>query len=461
MSNGSSFRSSNSGGDVAIRAQELSKRFVLQRDRRTALKERFVRGRAPKGKEFWALRDATFDVAKGSMFGIIGHNGSGKSTALKVIAGIYRPTAGFVQVNGRMSALLELGAGFHPELTGRENIALNGSILGMNRRQIEQATEEIIDFSGLDQFIDTPIKNYSSGMYVRLGFAIAVKVDPEILVIDEVIAVGDEDFQRKCFDYIADLRARGSTIVIVTHAMGVVSDRCDQAIWLDHGRVQLLGPAREVVDAYLERVNEQEAARNAKAHNEQPVASFRRGSGEIRVEAIELLDEEGTPVPFLISNKPGTLRLHYKATKAIPSCVFGLGIFTETDISVSGPNTRRLGELSVPVGRGHIDFHMPAVLLAPDNYKVTTAIVRHGDFIDSVDRAFPLKVRGGSSGEPGLVTMPGHWTGVVTDSATLTASVPAGESVVFAPDVVEAGPPPGDHPGTTSPQILGPTEGEK
>ena len=463
---GSSFRGSTSGGEIAIRAQELSKRFVLQRDRRTALKERFVRGKAPKGKEFWALRDATFDVAKGSMFGIIGHNGSGKSTALKVIAGIYRPTSGFVQVNGRMSALLELGAGFHPELTGRENIALNGSILGMNRRQIEQATEEIIDFSGLDDFIDTPIKNYSSGMYVRLGFAIAVKVDPEILVIDEVIAVGDEDFQRKCFDYIADLRARGSTIVIVTHSMGVVSDRCDEAIWLDHGQVQLLGPAREVVDAYLERVNEQEASRNAKAHNEQPVATFRRGSGEIRIEAIELLDEDGASVPFLISNRPGTVRLHYKATKAVPSCVFGLGFYTETDISVSGPNTRRIGELSVDVGRGHLDFHMPQVLLAPENYKVATAIVRHGDFIDSVDRAFPMKVRGGSSGEPGLVTMPGEWTGVVVDSATLTASVPAGESVVLAPDVAEAGSLNGDRNGAGAEtsagaaEPFGTTEGE-
>ena len=227
--------------DIAIRAQELSKMFRLHTERRTSLKERVVQGRGDKGNEFWALRDATFDVKRGSMFGIIGHNGSGKSTALKVMAGIYRPTSGRVEVNGKMSALLELGAGFHGELTGRENIVLNASILALaaNRSTGRWTTSSTSRDWG--RFIDSPVKTYSSGMYVRLGFAVAVKVDPEILVIDEVIAVGDEDFQRKCFDYIAMLRRRGSTIVIVTHAMGLVTDRCDTAMWLDRGEVQELG----------------------------------------------------------------------------------------------------------------------------------------------------------------------------------------------------------------------------
>lgn len=397
--------------DIAIRAEHLSKRFMLHSERRMGLKERFVRGRAPKGREFWALRDATFDVPRGSMFGIVGHNGSGKSTALKVIAGIYRPTSGSVMVNGKLSALLELGAGFHPELTGRENIALNGSILGMTKRQIAEQTDEIVEFSGLADFIDSPVKTYSSGMYVRLGFAIAVKVDPEILVIDEVIAVGDEDFQRRCFDYIAHLRSRGSTIVIVTHSMGIVTDRCDYAMWLDHGEVQALGKAREVVDGYLERVNQQESERAASpGESADPQRIIRRGTGEVRVVGYEVLDDQGQPASFLVANRPGTVRMHYQASSDIDDCVFGLGFFTESDVNVTGPNSQRSGGRDVHAGYGYIDFHMPQVLLAPDTYKLSTAVVRHGDFIDMLDRTFLIKVRGASSGEPGLVTTPGEWS---------------------------------------------------
>ena len=202
--------------DYAIRAENVSKRFRIGSRSKAGLKERLVqrRGRRPEALDLWALRDATFSVERGDAMGIIGHNGSGKSTALKVLAGIYRPTSGRVEVNGRVAALLELGAGFHPELTGRENIVLNGTLLGLNRREIDAATEEIIDFSGIANFIDTPVKYYSSGMYVRLGFAIAVQVRPEILMIDEILAVGDEEFQRKCFDYLSSLRRDGATVLI-------------------------------------------------------------------------------------------------------------------------------------------------------------------------------------------------------------------------------------------------------
>lgn len=422
--------------EYAIRATALSKKFVVNRERRYGLKERFVRGKSPKAREFWALRDATFDVPKGSMFGIIGHNGSGKSTALKVIAGIYRPTSGSVAVTGRMSALLELGAGFHPELTGRENIALNGSILGMSARQIEEQTDEIVEFSGLADFIDSPVKTYSSGMYVRLGFAIAVKVDPEILVIDEVIAVGDEDFQRRCFDYISTLRSRGSTIVIVTHSMGIVTDRCDYAMWLDHGEVQALGPAREVVDGYLERVNQQESQRvtHTSETSEEAAPVVRRGTGEVKVQGFELLDADGQPSAFLISNRPGTVRLHYQCETELTDCVFGIGVFTESDVNVTGPNSQRSGGRTVAVGPGYIDFHMPQVLLAPDTYKFSTAVVRQGDFVDMIDRKFTLKVRGASSGEPGLVTTPGQWSQVHEGLGEGAAS-PAGGQFFSAPDL--------------------------
>jgi lipopolysaccharide transport system ATP-binding protein len=212
---------------VAVSLESVSKRFWLAQERRTSLKERVVRGRAPSGKELWALKDASFEVPQGTTFGLIGHNGSGKSTALKVISGIYRPTSGEVTVNGKLSALLELGAGFHGDLSGRENIRLNGSILGMSRREIEAAMDEIIDFSGLEDFIDTPVKVYSSGMYVRLGFAIAVTVRPDVLAIDEIIAVGDEEFQRKCFDHLHSLRRNGTTILLVSHSLSVLEELCD------------------------------------------------------------------------------------------------------------------------------------------------------------------------------------------------------------------------------------------
>ena len=244
--------------DVAIAADGLSKRFLLHRERRTGLKERFVRGKPAAAQEFWALRDASFVVPKGTTFGLIGQNGSGKSTTLKVLAGIYRPTSGTVEVNGRVSALLELGAGFHGELTGRENIRLNGAILGLNNRQITAAMDSIIDFAGIGHFIDEPVKVYSSGMFVRLGFAVAISLDPEILIVDEVIAVGDEEFQRKCFDYLFDLRRRGKTIVLVTHSLNFVRDLCDQAAWLEGGTVRQLGPARDVADAYVAAVDDRE-----------------------------------------------------------------------------------------------------------------------------------------------------------------------------------------------------------
>ena len=419
--------------DIAIRAQELSKMFRLHTERRTSLKERVVRGRGDKGNEFWALRDATFDVKRGSMFGIIGHNGSGKSTALKVMAGIYRPTSGRVEVNGKMSALLELGAGFHGELTGRENIVLNASILGLSRKQIDRAMDDIIDFAGLGRFIDSPVKTYSSGMYVRLGFAVAVKVDPEILVIDEVIAVGDEDFQRKCFDYIAMLRRRGSTIVIVTHAMGLVTDRCDTAMWLDRGEVQELGPSRQVVDAYMRKVNAAEAERVATAPAEEATHyPPRRGSGEIRVTAIELLDPTGTPVNFLLSGKPGIIRMHFYAEAEMEDVIFGLGFFNELGANVSGPNSGRHGSRTITPGVGHIDFDMPEVLLAAGSYTVSTAVVSYGDFVDYLDRNFELRVRSGTSDEPGMMLFPGTWT----EPFTVPGGSPAtdGSYTICAPD---------------------------
>jgi ABC-2 type transport system ATP-binding protein len=230
----------------AIEVQGVSKRFRLYREKPTSLKQRLLSSRS-RATEFWALRDVSFDVPQGSTLGLIGHNGSGKTTTLKVIAGILRPTAGVVNLRGRLSALLELGAGFHPELTGRENVYLNASFLGLTRRDIERTYDAIVDFAELEDFMDNQVKFYSSGMLVRLGFAVAVHVDPDVLLIDEVLAVGDEAFQAKCIERVRRFQRDGRTIILVTHALGRVTELCDRAVMLHHGVVHKAGTPEDVV----------------------------------------------------------------------------------------------------------------------------------------------------------------------------------------------------------------------
>jgi len=239
----------------AVRVNDVSKKFRLYHERNQSLKSAILRGKASRHEDFWALRDVTFEVKQGQTHGLIGSNGSGKSTLLKCLAKIYWPTSGDIEYRGRMASLLEVGSGFHLELSGRENIYLNGSILGMSKKEIDRKFDEIVDFSGVERFLDQPVKNYSSGMYVRLGFSIAINVDPDILVVDEVLSVGDEEFQRKCFQKFRELKAEGKTVIIVTHAMPVVRELCDTATWLRSGSLAQVGPSGTVVDAYLESVD--------------------------------------------------------------------------------------------------------------------------------------------------------------------------------------------------------------
>jgi lipopolysaccharide transport system ATP-binding protein len=407
--------------EFAIEVDDLSKKFRLATERRDSLKERVVRG-GGRYEEFWALRDVSFTVERGTTFGLIGHNGSGKSTLLKILCGIYRPTSGTVSARGRVSALLELGAGFHGELTGRENVYLNGSILGLGRKQIRSAMDQIVDFAGLGEFIDSPVKIYSSGMYVRLGFSIAVMVDPEILVVDEIIAVGDEEFQRKCFDHLHELRRRGTTIVIVSHSLGVLADLCDQAVWLDHGRAQASGDVREVVDEYLQSVNRKEAEDAALASGSDPSdGPLRLGSGEIRVTDVEYLDGSGGAVPFLTAAEPATIRIHYQAAQYVPDAVFGLGFLHESGASVAGPNSGDQ-QFQIDAGTGHVDYHVTQLALQPGTYDVTTAVVSKGHNYDYVDRGWQLRVRADRPmTEPGLTLFFGSWSATRSISSTSDA----------------------------------------
>jgi lipopolysaccharide transport system ATP-binding protein len=403
--------------DIAIEIRGVKKRFRRLNDRKTNVKELFSsrRTRTKRYDDFWALKGIDIDIPRGKTFGLIGHNGSGKSTLLKLVAGIHRPTEGTIVHHGRISAMLELGAGFHPEMSGRDNIYLNGSILGMTRKQIDAAMDKIIAFSGLEEFIDTPVKVYSSGMYVRLGFAIAVNLEPEILIVDEVIAVGDEEFQRRCFDHLYELRRRGVTIVLVTHSMALVADLCDEAAWLDGGTLKAVGPSRDVVDQYLAAVNRREADaspdREETGAEEGEGKTPRRGSGEIRVTKVDYLGQDGRPRPFLATGQPCTIRISYEATKTLPSVTFGLGFTTESGVQVAGPNSG-YGEAAFAVdsGAGHVDFALDELPLQPGEFLVTTAVVDKGHPYDYLDRAFVLKVRADDVTEPGLVKLTGNWS---------------------------------------------------
>ena len=243
---------------IAVHVDNVSLKYRLYSERNDSIKSALMRRTAGKFKDFWGLRHVSIEVVAGSTLGLIGANGSGKSTLLKTISRILYPDEGTVTVNGRVASLLEVGSGFHPELSGRENIFLNGSILGMQRKEIARRLDEIIDFSGVRDFIDQPVKNYSSGMYVRLGFAVAIHTNPDILIVDEVLAVGDAAFREKCRLKFLELRDQGKTIILVSHSMDTIIEMCDVAVWMQEGHVMKLGTPRDVVAAYEATVSDQE-----------------------------------------------------------------------------------------------------------------------------------------------------------------------------------------------------------
>ena len=354
---------------LAVEADGVSKRFRLYHERNQSLKATLMRKRRAVVEEFWALKDVSVEVPEGSTFGLIGENGSGKSTLMKCMAKILRPDHGSVTVRGKVSALLELGAGFHPELSGRENVYLNGSILGIKGKELSRRFDDIVDYAGLGQFIDQPVKNYSSGMYVRLGFSVAINVDPDVLLVDEVLAVGDEAFQRKCGEKFAELRQQGKTIVLVSHSMVSVHNLCDKVAWLDHGHVKMVDSARRVVDEYTGAVQV-----DRKADGD----GSRWGSGEARIDAVELLDATGTPATMTRTGDTITVRLHYDLSEAIDEPVFGVMIQTVDGTHVTGPNSRDAGwGIGRLEGRGHVDLCIDRFLLVPGTYDLSAAIYDH------------------------------------------------------------------------------------
>ena len=364
----------------AVEIADLSKRFRRHLDQRTSLKERIFRGRPKNIEDFWAVRDVSIDIPQGSTYGLIGHNGSGKSTLLKMIAGIYRPTSGTITTHGRVAALIEIGAGFHPEMTGRENIKLNGTILGLSSREIEAATEEIIDFSGLRPFINDPVKHYSSGMYVRLGFAVAVHMKPDVLLVDEVLAVGDEEFQRKCLDHISNLRKSGTTIIIVSHSLGQIEGMCDEATWLDHGEQKATGIPSEVSAAYIQHVNAEEAKRNPNIVAERPDdhGGPRAGDQSIRIRRAAITDTAGHPINHAETDAAFDIRIDLTALQ--PTLGPNVRVALQHE---SGPlitmfsNHRAAVDFGTVEGDNTVTLRVPDNPLLPGRYKVHIDIFDH------------------------------------------------------------------------------------
>lgn len=399
--------------ETPILIEGVSKRFRLQSEAVGSVKEAITQRLRPTREEFWALREVDLAIPKGSMFALVGHNGSGKSTLLRCVAGIYRPTEGQIHTKGRISALLELGAGFHPDLTGRENIALNAAILGLRRDEIASSFDDIVDFAGVREFIDVPLKHYSSGMSVRLGFAVAVHLNPEILIIDEVIAVGDEEFQRRCFDFLYELRNRGVTIVVVSHSLELIRSLCDQAAWLEHGRVMASGAVNDVVRAYVSRVNDLETMRGS-GHEAIEEMPGRSGSGELRITAVEVLDGLGVSQSQAIHGDPATLRMHYRASEPIQDPLFGLTLYHENGTFMTGTSTHLDGlSTGLVEGTGHVDYRLESMNLTPGRYQIGVAIQdRHAQHhFDLVERIGSFAVRlGTGSAARGLVDLGGAWS---------------------------------------------------
>ena len=390
----------------------VSKRYYLHPTSAPGDRRRWFGG---ERQEFWAVRDISFELARGETLGIIGSNGAGKSTLLKLLSGITAPTTGEIKIRGRLSALIEVGSGFHPELTGRENIYLSGSILGMRRRELADKLEAIIDFAGVRSFIDTPVKHYSSGMFLRLGFSIAAHLEPDILLLDEVLAVGDAEFQVKCLDRVTELHQSGRTIVFISHDLGAVERLCQHVLLMERGRVIAAGPAREITAQYQHVDGRFAVAENGKAQVSR--------EAEITSVTFEGAHHSST----LRTGAPAKLRVEYVAYQPLPHAVVDVyfspvagGYAPWCQLTTALFDDSR--GLPIDPGNGVVEFEIGALSLQPDIYHVTATIREHRTSTTTVDRkmrCLTLRVDPGTAALGGYY-MPHRWqhssTGPVTSA---------------------------------------------
>lgn len=406
--------SSISSQDI-IRLENASVRYRVPSERIGTFKEYFIRllqGRV-KHKTFLALNDVNFGVRRGEVFGLIGQNGAGKSTLLKLVARVLQPSSGRVRVAGKVAPLLETGAGFHSELTGRENIYLNGAMLGFTRQEMAKKFKGIVDFAELWDFIDAPMRTYSSGMWARLGFAVATDVDADILIVDEVLSVGDDAFQRKSSERIEAFRQKGVTILLVSHNMSLVKQICQRAAWLDQGKLIDVGSVDVVVDRYLQSVRDKENRRLMEEHVE--TVDRRWGSQKIEITRVRILDEARQPQHIFYTGQSLILEMDYLARETVDSPVFGIAVHRQDGLHLTGPNTAfsgiNLGNIS---GSGKIIYTVPHLPFLPGKYFFSVAAVKNDDteIYDYHDRLYPIQIDNENRGiyeKYGLITLQGEW----------------------------------------------------
>jgi lipopolysaccharide transport system ATP-binding protein len=360
------------------------------RDFIPALFGRLLRGtdtqQALTAQEFWAVQDVSFRLKRGEAMGIIGPNGSGKSTTLKLLSGILRPERGAYSVKGRLSALIEVGAGFHPDLTGRENVFLNGRILGMTRKEVRAKFAEIVEFAGVEEFIDTPVKRYSSGMAVRLGFAVAAFVQPDVLLVDEVLAVGDMEFRSRCHAHMDRMRRRGVTMILVSHNLNEVRNLCEQTLMLFKGQSVMHGPSQKVLERYYQTISQKiKVEQDARAQRDTTAKTVT----DLSVERVEFLDERQQPSETFLTGRPMTVRIHYRASRPVPQPRVSVEVAWAGDdfIATLFDSQHDQAELPTLQGQGVIDLRIHSLLIEPNVFAVRVSVLdQQGNTLDIVQR---------------------------------------------------------------------------
>ncbi|OGN92800.1 MAG: hypothetical protein A2Z71_00065 [Chloroflexi bacterium RBG_13_50_21] len=405
-----------SGNQSIIQLENVSVKYRVPQEQIGTFKEYFIRvlERKVKHRSFNALNQVSLKINRGEVFGLIGHNGAGKSTLLKLVARVIRPTIGRVIVKGHVAPLLEVGAGFHPELTGRENIYLNGAMLGFSREEMQEKFPRIVEFSELGDFIDAPLRTYSTGMSARLGFAVATDSQPDILIVDEILSVGDEAFQHKSYERIQAIKAQGATILLVSHSMNMIESICQRAAWLHRGQILSMDNAKVVVDRYLGRVSDEE--------NRQLIEESHRGDYQINKEykpieirQVRILNNQSQEQQIFHTGEGMLVQIEYVAHEAIDSLEVGIAIHRQDGVHISGPNTAFDGlDIKMQPGVGGVNYIIPSIPLMEGLYQITVALVnREGNkMLDYHDHFYTFRVnnRGHNVNECyGLMTLNGEW----------------------------------------------------
>ncbi len=373
--------------EYAIEVNHVSKDFKVYFDKGYTLKERLLFWKRNHNEMRHVLKNIDFKVKKGECLGLIGQNGAGKSTTLKLLSKIIYPNSGEIIIRGRVACLIELGAGFHPDMSGRENIYTNASIFGLTKKEIEKRINEIIAFSELEEFIDNPVRTYSSGMYMRLAFSVAINVDADVLLVDEILAVGDAAFQAKCFNKMREIKASGVTIVIVSHNLGQIEQICDRSIWFKDGKIEKEGTPVEVHPYYLDYMGSKDTGNSKNIQNfnggskEENDNEFRWGSREGEIVKVELLDKNDTPKTLFKTGEPMTIVIHYVSNGAVHDSIFGIGIFRNDGLQCYGVNTGidRYGNIALKK-RGKVKCLINNNSLLEGQYWLDVAIVRQDNF---------------------------------------------------------------------------------